>query len=242
MSVATEPAAPIGRRRAPRGSARRSIVAAATELFARQGYEATSVQEIVAAADVTKGALYHWFGSKSELLTSIYRELLAEQTARLREIADGPAPVGERLRTAALDVVEHTAAHVDELTVWARSAHLLDDEQAEATRRERRHYHDLFRDLVREGQERGVVRTDVSATVITHTFLSALGNTHTWFRPDGPLTFAEVGHQLVALFLGGLRPPGPEPVAPRSPEPVPAGRRTAGGARRPRRGPVGKNP
>jgi AcrR family transcriptional regulator len=198
-----------GRRRVPRGAARQQIVAAATELFARRGYQATSVQEIVAAAEVTKGALYHWFDSKSELLTSIYRELLAEQTRRLREIADGPGPVGDRLRAAALDVVAHTAEHVDELTVWARSAHLVDGEHAEATRRERRQYHDLFRDLVREGQERGVVRTDVSATVITHNFLSARGNTHTWFHPDGPLSFAEVGQQLVALFLGGLRPPAP---------------------------------
>lgn len=79
MTVATEPAVTPERRRAPRGSARQSIVAAATELFARRGYEATSVQEIVAAAEVTKGALYHWFGSKSELLTSIYRELLASR-------------------------------------------------------------------------------------------------------------------------------------------------------------------
>lgn len=216
MSVAAaEPAAApdAGRRRTPRGSARRRIVAAATDLFARQGYEATSVQEIVAAAEVTKGALYHWFGSKSELITSIYRELLAEQTQRLREIADGPGPVEERLRAAALDVVRHTAAHAAELTVWARSAHLLHGEQAEATRRERRRYHDLFRDLVREGQQRGVVRTDVSATVITHTFLSALGNTHTWFRPDGPLSFAEVGEQLVALFVGGLRPDVSGPAA-----------------------------
>ncbi|MEH1097296.1 TetR/AcrR family transcriptional regulator [Micromonospora sp. CPCC 205739] len=215
MTVATGSAVAPERRRAPRGSARQSIVAAATELFARRGYEATSVQEIVAAAEVTKGALYHWFGSKSELLTSIYRELLAEQTQRLAEIAAGDGPVRERLRAAALDVVAHTAEHLAELTVWARSAHLLDDEHAEATRRERRRYHDLFRDLVHEGQLAGVVRTDVSATVVTHTFLSALGNIHTWFHPDGPLTFTEVGHQLVALFVDGLRPPA---------EPEPAGR------------------
>lgn len=101
-----------------------------------------------------------------------------------------------------------------ELTVWARSMHLLDDEQARTTRRERRRYHDLFRDLVHEGQQSGVVRTDISATVITHMFLSALGNTHTWFRKDGPLSRTEVGRQLVALFLGGLRPEEPQRTPP----------------------------
>jgi AcrR family transcriptional regulator len=223
------PARPPGnarrvRRRAPRGSARDSIVAAATDLFARQGYEATSVQQIVEAAEVTKGALYHWFGSKSELLNSIYRELLAEQTQRLREIAGGDGPVEERLRAAALDVVEHTAEHAPELTVWARSMHLLDDEQARTTRRERRRYHDLFRDLVHEGQRSGVVRTDISATVITHMFLSALGNTHTWFREKGPLSRGEVGRQLVALFLGGLRPEEPARTVPRADDPATRGR------------------
>lgn len=194
------------RPRTPRGSARQRVVAAATDLFARQGYEATSVQEIVEAAHVTKGALYHWFGSKAELLNSIYRELLAEQTERLRDIAYAEGPVEQRLHAAAHDVVEHTAAHAAELTVWARSIHLLDGDQAPAIRRERRQYHDLFRDLVAEGQQCGVVRDDVSATVITHTFLSALGNTHTWFREDGPLSREEVGRQLVALFISALRP------------------------------------
>lgn len=204
MTLATDRATTA--RRTGRGSARQRIITAATELFARQGYEATSVQEIVEAAQLTKGALYHWFESKSELLNSIYRTLLTEQTRRLQEIAGGDEPVLDRLRAAALDVVEHTTAHAAELTVWARSQHLLVDEQAQATRRERRRYHDIFRELVCEGQRRGVVRTDVSATIITHAFLSALGNSHTWFREDGPLSREEAGRQLVALFMGGLRP------------------------------------
>jgi AcrR family transcriptional regulator len=182
------------------------IVAAATELFARQGYERTSVQEIVAAAQVTKGAMYHWFGSKSELLNSIYRELLAEQTARLEAIATGTGPVDVRLREAALDLVGHIAAHPEELTVWSRSRHLLDEAEAATARQERRRYHQVFRDLVQEGQAAGVLRSDVSATVATHTFLSAIGNLHQWFRPTGPLPRDEVGRQMVGIFLRGLEP------------------------------------
>ena len=44
---------------------------AAVELFYQHGYEATSVQEIVDRASVTKGALYHYFRSKEELLLEI---------------------------------------------------------------------------------------------------------------------------------------------------------------------------
>lgn len=181
-------------------------MAAATELFARRGYESTSVQEIVRAAQVTKGAMYHWFDSKAELLNSIYRELLAEQTRRLETIAGGPGPVPERLREATLDLVDHICAHPEELTVWARSRHLLDDDQAAVARQERRNYHRIFRDLVAEGQRAGMVRDDVSATVATHTFLSAIGGLHTWFSDDGALDRREVGRQMAEVFLRGLEP------------------------------------
>ena len=89
--MATQERAPE-RVRVPRGEARDRIVAAATELFGRQGYEATTTRQIVEAAQVTKGALYHWFTTKEELLTSIYRELLAEQTQRLAAIVGGGGP------------------------------------------------------------------------------------------------------------------------------------------------------
>lgn len=165
------------------------------------------MQEIVAAAQVTKGALYHWFGSKSELLTSIYRELLAEQTQRLQAIADGPGPVPERLRAAVLDLVDHIDEHPEELTVWSRSRHLLeDDAQAAAARQERRSYHRIFRDLVAEGQRAGQLRRDVSATVVTQTLLSAIGNLHTWFSDDGVLDRREIGRQLAEIYLHGLAP------------------------------------
>ena len=48
------------------------VTRAAVELFAAQGYANTSVQQIVEAAGVTKGAMYHYFESKDDLLFAIY--------------------------------------------------------------------------------------------------------------------------------------------------------------------------
>ena len=73
------------------------LLAAATRLFAERGYDRTSVQEIVEAAGVTKGALYHYFGSKDDLFMAALalpidpRELLAPV------VAAGPDGAGERL-------------------------------------------------------------------------------------------------------------------------------------------------
>ena len=53
--------------RAPRGSARAALIAAAHQLVRRQGYAATTVDQICAAAGVTKGAFFHHFASKEAL-------------------------------------------------------------------------------------------------------------------------------------------------------------------------------
>jgi AcrR family transcriptional regulator len=181
-------------------------VAAATELFGRHGYEATTTRQIAESAQVTKGALYHWFSTKEDLLTSIYRELLAEQTEHLAAIASGDGPIDARVRDAIIDLFAHLDDHAEALTVWARSMHLVEGEHAAAVRRERRRYQDLFLGLIQEGQDAGVFRRDVLAGVIANTFLSSVSQIHTWFRPEGPLTRRELGNQMAALFLAGIHP------------------------------------
>lgn len=58
------------------------LLEAAIGLFARKGYHATSVREIVEAAGVTKPVLYYWFGSKE----GVFRELMAQAVAAHREV------------------------------------------------------------------------------------------------------------------------------------------------------------
>src|ERR1700738_3486312 len=70
----------------------RRILAAAVRLFADKGFDGASVQEIVAAAQVTKGALYHYFESKNDLLYEIYHSLLSRQLADLDRLVDQRLP------------------------------------------------------------------------------------------------------------------------------------------------------
>ena len=63
------------------------LLAVATRMFAEKGFGNTSVQEIVEAAGVTKGAMYHYFGSKDDLLYEIYHRLLLGQGRDPRGIA-----------------------------------------------------------------------------------------------------------------------------------------------------------
>ncbi|NJQ01367.1 TetR/AcrR family transcriptional regulator [Streptomyces zingiberis] len=182
------------------------LLAAATRLFAERGYDRTSVQDIVEAAGVTKGALYHYFGSKDDLLHEIYGRLLRLQQERLDAFADADGPVAERLRAAAADVVVTTLEHLDDATIFSRSMHQLSPEKNRQVRAERRRYHERFRALVEEGGRTGEFSTATPADLVVDYHFGSVHHLVTWYRPDGPLTPREVADHLADLLLRALRP------------------------------------
>jgi AcrR family transcriptional regulator len=73
-------------RRAAQGAATRaSLVQAALELFGSEGFADTSLDDVVARAQVTKGALYHHFGSKEGLFAAVYEQLQRDVSDRVVE-------------------------------------------------------------------------------------------------------------------------------------------------------------
>jgi len=70
-------------------STRAALMTAARELFTERGYDDVATEEIVRAAGVTRGALYHHFGGKAELLEAVYERLEAESTERVARVVLG---------------------------------------------------------------------------------------------------------------------------------------------------------
>jgi AcrR family transcriptional regulator len=68
---------------------REALIAAARRLFTERGYESVGTEEIVRAAGVTRGALYHHFGDKATLLDAVYARIEAESTERVARVVLG---------------------------------------------------------------------------------------------------------------------------------------------------------
>ncbi|WP_423835578.1 TetR/AcrR family transcriptional regulator [Streptomyces tubbatahanensis] len=182
------------------------LMEAATRLFAQQGYDRTSVQEIVEAAGVTKGALYHYFGSKDDLLHEIYSRLLRLQQERLDLLAGRQAPVEDRLRQVAADVVVTTIDNLDDAMIFFRSMHQLSPEKQKQVRAERRRYHERFRALIEEGRRDGVFSDATPADLVVDYHFGSVHHLSSWYRPGGRLSPQEVADHLADLLLRSLRP------------------------------------
>jgi AcrR family transcriptional regulator len=181
------------------------VTRAAVELFAAQGYANTSVQQIVQAAGVTKGALYHYFESKDDLLFGIYERLLSLQKSRLDEIIARGGAVDEVLRAVCVDVIETSIEHLAEGTVFFRSMHMLTAPRQQEVTRRRRAYHDEFAALIEAGQAEGRWRSDVPTAVLVAHFFSDVHYLSHWYSPEGPEGASLVAAQLADLFLTSLR-------------------------------------
>lgn len=182
----------------------RRILDAALRLFAEHGFDGTSVQGIVAAAEVTKGALYHYFGSKDDLLYEIYHSLIARQLADLGAVLDRGLPPREAVRAVLTGLILSTAAHIDEAKVFSRDKDRLDDARMRSVRADRRRYHVTFRGLVEQGQRDGVFSDATPAETVTIVALGMVNQMPSWYRPDGPKTAEQLADEVAGFILAAL--------------------------------------
>lgn len=86
-----------------------ALMTAARELFTARGYADVPADEVVRAAGVTRGALYHHYGDKQGLFRAVFEELEREMTVAIRAAMDGAPDVGSALvlgLSAFLDICE----------------------------------------------------------------------------------------------------------------------------------------
>lgn len=82
-------------------STQEAIIVAARDLFAERGYDGAGLEEIARTAGVSKGALYHHFPDKAEVLAAVYESLEADLCDRLIARFAGEADPVVALRTGA---------------------------------------------------------------------------------------------------------------------------------------------
>jgi AcrR family transcriptional regulator len=193
-------------RRANWEARRQLIIDASAPVFARHGYHATGIMELCAANDLGKGALYHYIGSKEELLAAIHDRVMDEvMIGADRVVATGGTPsqqmamLGEEL----LDVIHRYPDHV---WVFLHEFPALTGERAAQFRERRRQYERRVEAVLQAGVDSGEFR-DVEPRLTAMAWLGMHNYTYLWLKPGGRLTARDVAKPFAQIFMRGITNP-----------------------------------
>jgi len=201
--------APARRGRPANPAVRERILAAALELFAEQGYDVTSVSEVVVRAGVTKGALYHYFAAKEDLLYEIYRGHLDVQLADLDEILAAREDPATTLFTVIESLIVTTIRNLPAVTVFGRDMSRLSPERFAILQSDWRRYQDDVRALISAAQQDGTF-ADATPELASWMIFGFTNSLPLWYRPDGPLAATDIAAEFNSLVRAALDPNRPE--------------------------------
>jgi AcrR family transcriptional regulator len=193
-------------RRNPKWQARReAIVDASARVFARQGYHATGINELCDANELGKGALYHYIGSKEELLAAIHDRVMDEVMAGADRVAQSAASPPAQLAMLGDELLDVIHRYPDHVWVFLHEFPALTGERA-AQFRDRRHaYERQVEDVLRRGVASGEFR-DLDPWLTSRAWLGMHNYTYLWLKPGGDLSARDVAKPFAEIFLRGVEP------------------------------------
>src|SRR3989442_8725453 len=95
-----------------RAAIEEEILRVAADKFSKQGYQATSLDEIAAEGGISRAAFYLYFPSKEELLRRIYSQVISTAQAAIEQIVAEEVPVPEKLRRIIRHQVRYMATNI----------------------------------------------------------------------------------------------------------------------------------
>lgn len=180
------------------------IVEAATTLFSKKGYEATSVRDIADAVRLKPGSLYAHIRSKDDLLVVIIERVSDVFRARAQgPLEDEESPIPDRVRDFLKGHIQTIAENLPSATVFLHEWERLDPERQKSILKVRTEYEDSLASLIEEGIRRGDFR-DVSPRMAAKALLSMANWSYTWYSPKGRLTVEQIADQFFDMLFTGL--------------------------------------
>ena len=184
---------------------RGKIVNAAWQLFYEQGYEDTTVEEIIELSHTSKGSFYHYFDGKDALLSTLsllfdekYEELMdtltPEMSAMDKLLFLNSELFGMIENSISLDLL---ARLLSTQLVTSGEKHLLDHNRT---------YYKLLRQIVLQGQQRCQLRGDVTVSEMVRVYaLCERALIYDWCLSGGGYSLRQYGQTMMPMFFQGFR-------------------------------------
>jgi AcrR family transcriptional regulator len=183
------------------------VIQRAAALFDEQGYHQTSMAEIAEAVGLRKPTLYHYFGSKSDILNAIHEEfidLLIQRQLRREATALDPQQMVLEIMS---DILELMQTHRGHVRVFFEHHRELAGPQHAEIERKRAEYEALVTAVLRRGVDNGTFR-ELDVKLATLAMFGMCNWAYQWYRVQGPLRAREIGYVFWEFLLYGIAHPG----------------------------------
>jgi AcrR family transcriptional regulator len=184
---------------------REHLVKLAAEIFARKGFQATTVREIATEAGILSGSLYHHFDSKEtivdEVLSTFLEDLIGRYRAAIERGGDPRSVLSEMVRIGFGTLEPHRAAITVMQNDWnylrqiERFGYLVKAED-EVER--------MWVDQIKRGQTEGQLRADVDPKLTYRMIRDTIWVAVRWFRPGGRLNTAALAEHYITVMFDGI--------------------------------------
>ena len=181
------------------------IVSAAWQLFYEQGFDSTTVDEIVKLSGTSKGSFYHYFDSKDSLIGSLVY-LFDEKYTELEQSLDYSADAVDNMLLLTRELFMMIENNIDIELLSRLYAQQLSKRGEKEMLDHNRVYYRLLKKLVQLGQERGEITRQKSAAEIVRLYaIAERALLYDWCLHGGEYSFAEYSSAVMPLFMSAIR-------------------------------------
>lgn len=182
---------------------RNLIMEKAALLFARDGFAATSLSGLAEACGVSKSLIYHYYPSKEAILYDVMRGHMDDLLSAIdAEIPVARSDAASRFRSFTRELLRRYTGAADKQKVLLYELGNLPAAQHEDIVEKQRRLIDFVVSLLAAAPEAAKNRPRLRAKAML--YFGMLNWTHTWFRPDGPVSRDAVADLAAELVLGSL--------------------------------------
>ena len=185
---------------------KKKIVSAAWKLFFEQGYDNTTVDDIVEESATSKGSFYHYFEGKDALLSSLsflfderYEELMPQLDDGMDSVEKLLYLNRELFTTIETTVsLELLARLFSSQLITKGERHLLDHTRV---------YYRVLRQIIQQGQQRGEIRTDRTVGALSKLYaMLERGLMYDWCICSGAYSLKSYAASVMPTLLASFRP------------------------------------
>ncbi|RLB07569.1 MAG: hypothetical protein DRG50_02405 [Deltaproteobacteria bacterium] len=179
-----------------------SIAKIAAKLFSTRGYLETSMDEIAAAAKISKGGIYHYFTSKVEILYFILNNYMDLVLGDLEEELKGVEGDFAKIKYIISRHIDLYVRNVYEAKTLLHEAHNLPPKSFKIIAEKERRYYQIVAGVLQSCLGASVEKDKVTA--VAFTLFGMCNWIYSWYNSKGPVTPQQLSKIIFGIFTNGV--------------------------------------